>query len=113
MISIVVIVKLFEIYVKSNGLDSFLYLLISLFSIGLLFIIYPKINRIFQQDQMRDMKNFMKSNMVIGYLVNDEEKEGFLDLKGIMTKKTIKIDKKLEKEDKKTWLEEEKKKFRV
>jgi hypothetical protein len=113
IISIVVIVKLFEIYVNNNGLDSFLYFLILPFSLGFLFIIYPKVNKRFQQDQRRDIEKFLKNYFVIGYMVKDEKEEGFLDLKRILTKKTIKIDKKLEKEYKKAWLEEERKLFKV
>lgn len=117
IVAINLIVRLFEIYVSKNGLDSFFYLLIFIFSIGSIFIIYPKINKMFQKDQTGDMEKYLKNtNIVIGYLVNDEKDEKqdrFLDLDDIMNRKNLKNDKKYEKEEKKAWLEEERKLFRV
>ena len=118
IIAINLIVRLFEIFINNYGQDSFFYLLIFLFSIGSIFIIYPKLSRMFQQDHIRDMEKYLKNNnnnnqIVIGYLVKDEEQDGFLDLNGLLNRKTIKNDKKFEEDDKKTWLEEERKLFRV
>lgn len=116
IISIVVTVKFFEIYVNNNGLNSFFYLLIFLLSLGLIFIIYPKLNRMFQQDQTGDMEKYLKNNknnIVIGYLVKDDKEDDFLDLDYILTRKNIKINRKSEKKDKKIWLEDEKKLFQV
>ena len=115
IIVINVIVKLCELYVNINGINAFFYLLIFLLSLSSIFFIYPKLNRMFQQDQRRDMERYLKEGIVIGYLENgdDEFKYDSLDLNKILKKKNLKNDKQVEKEDKKTWLDEERKLFKV
>ena len=116
IITIVLIMKFFEMYVNNNGMNSFFYMLIFLFSIGSFFIIYPKFKKMFEHDQNKNMERYLrnnKNNIIIGYLEEINIEEGFLDLDNEMSRKNIRTDKKFEKEDKNTWLEEEQKLFWV
>ena len=70
----------------------------------------------FEHDQNKNMERYLrnnKNNIIIGYLEEINIEEGFLDLDNEMSRKNIRTDKKFEKEDKKTWLDEERKLFRV
>ncbi|RLB09776.1 MAG: hypothetical protein DRG27_04045 [Deltaproteobacteria bacterium] len=116
-ISVILIVKLFEIYINNNGIDAFLYLLIFLVSIALIPIFYRLLNRMFEADKKKEFDHFF-GNIKEMFFMGDEHENHFkdmiyLDIDFVLSRKNLKIDKKIQKRDNSKWLKEERKLFRV
>ena len=115
IIAITLIVKSFELFVNRFGMNSFFYLLLLLFSIGLIPVFYKKISKIFSQGQKITLARYFQDELRLGYFIESEDedniKQDYLDLDYIMSRKNLKIDKQLQKEDRKIWLKEERELF--